>query len=135
MEMYFSTEPPFETGKDKKNEFPDAIALLALEGWAEKNKINIIAVSQDKGWKNYSEGSDRITLISSLAEALEKFQPHNKVASIIFQIREDSLLDGENHVLEEIEQAIISSIDGCDIWVDASSYMNVEWDDVFATYV
>lgn len=135
MEMYFAIEAPFEIGKDKKNEFPDAIALLALEGWAEENEINIIAVSQDKGWKNYSEGSDRITLVSSLAEALEKFQPHNKVISIISHIREDSLLDGENHVLEELEQAIINSIDGCDIWVEASSYMHYEWEDVSASYI
>ncbi|MDZ7871343.1 MAG: PIN domain-containing protein [Rheinheimera sp.] len=135
MEMYFATEAPFESGKDKKNEFPDAIALLALEGWAEENEINIIAVSQDKGWKNFSEGSDRITLVSSLAEALEKFQPHNKVVSIISHIREDSLLDGENHVLEEIEQAIINSVDGCDIWVEASSYMHFEWEDVSSSYI
>lgn len=135
MELYFATEAPFESGKDKKNEFPDAIALLALEGWAEENEINIIAVSQDKGWKNFSEGSDRITLVSSLAEALEKFQPHNKVVSIISHIREDSLLDGENHVLEEIEQAIINSVDGCDIWVEASSYMHFEWEDVSASYI
>lgn len=135
MEMYFATEAPFESGKDKKNEFPDAIALLALEGWAEENEINIIAVSQDKGWKNFSEGSDRITLVSSLAEALEKFQPHNKVVSVISHIREDSLLDGENHVLEEIEQAIINSVDGCDIWVEASSYMHFEWEDVSASYI
>ncbi|WP_156480580.1 PIN domain-containing protein [Aquipseudomonas alcaligenes] len=134
MEMYFSTEAPFETGKDKKSEFPDAIALLALEGWAEENDVNIVAVSQDKGWKNYSENSKRITLVSSLAEALEKFQPHNKVASIIAHIREDSLLDGENHVLEEIKQAIINSIDGHDIWIDANSYMYFEWDDTSASY-
>ena len=100
-----------------------------------ENEINIIAVSQDKGWKNFSEGSDRITLVSSLAEALEKFQPHNKVVSIISHIREDSLLDGENHVLEEIEQAIINSVDGCDIWVEASSYMHFEWEDVSASYI
>lgn len=135
MEMYFSTEAPFETGKDKKNEFPDAIALLALEGWADKNDINVVAVSQDKGWKNYSESSDKITLVSSLAEALEKFQPHNKVASIIAHIREDSLLDDENHVLEEIEQAITNSIDGYDIWVEASSHMLFEWDDTSASYI
>lgn len=135
MAMYFSTQAPFETGNDKKNEFPDAIALLALEGWAEENDINVIAVSQDKGWKAYSEKSNRINLVSSLAEALEKFQPHNKVASIIAQIREDSLLDGDNHVLEEIEQAIINSIDGYDIRIEASSYMHFEWDDVSATYI
>jgi hypothetical protein len=134
-EMYFATEAPFETGKDKKNEFPDSIALLALEGWAEENDINIFAVSKDKGWKNYSEGSERITCVSSLAEALENFQPHNKVISIISHIREDSLLDGENHVLEQIEQAIINNIDGCDICIEASSYMHFDWDDVSAVYI
>lgn len=135
MEMYFATEAPFETGKEKKNEFPDAIALLALEGWAKENKVNIIAVSQDKGWKNYSETSDKIVLVSSIAEALEKFQPHNKVASIISHIRKDSLLDGENHVLEEIERGIISSIDDCYIQVEANSFMHFEWDNVFAAYI
>lgn len=135
MEMYFKTQAPFETGKDKKNEFPDAIALLSLESWAEENGVNVIAVSQDKGWKNYSECSTHITLVSSLAEALEKFQPHNKVASIISHIREDSLLDEDNHVLEEIEQAIANSIDGYDILIEASSYMHFEWDDTSASYI
>ncbi|MFN3882372.1 MAG: PIN domain-containing protein [Nitrincola lacisaponensis] len=135
MGLYFSTKPPFETGKDKKNEFPDAIALLALEGWAEENDINIVAVSQDKGWKEYSENSDRITLVSSLAEALEKFQPHNKVESIINHIRVDSLFEEDNHVLREIEQAIINSIDGIYIWIEASSYMHFEWDDASAVYI
>ena len=133
--MYFSTEAPFEDKKDKKNEFPDAIALLALEGWAERNDINIIAVSEDNGWKNYSEDSNRITLVSSLDEALEKFQPHNKVASIIKNIRKDSLLDNNNHVLQKIEQAIIDSIDGYDIWIEASSYLSFEWEDTSAAYI
>lgn len=135
MRMYFATEAPFENGKDKKNEFPDAIALLALEGWAEANEINVIAVSQDKGWKNYSESSSRIKCLSSLAEALEKFQPHNKVAIIISHIREDSLLDGENHIIEKIEQEIINSIDGCDICIEANSYMHFDWEDVSAVYI
>jgi len=135
MEMYFETEAPFETGKDKKNEFPDAIALLSLEGWAEKNNIRVIAVSQDKGWKNYADDSEYITLVSSLAEALETFQPHNKIASIITHIRKDSLLDEDNHVLEEIEQAITNSIDGYDITVEASSYMHFEWEDTSAAYL
>ncbi len=135
MDMYFETEAPFETGKDKKNEFPDAIALLSLEGWAVKNKINVIVVSQDKGWKNYTDDSEHITLVSSLTEALETFQPHNKVASIISHIRENSLLDEDNHVLEEIEQAIENSIDGYDITIEASSYMYYECDDSSAVYL
>lgn len=135
MEMYFTTQAPFETGKDKKNEFPDAIALLSIESWAEEQDLNIIAVSQDNGWKDFSENSNRITLVSSLAEALEKFQPHNKVSSIISHIREDSLFDGNNHILEKIEGAIISSLDGSDIYIEADSSMFFDYDDVSASYV
>ncbi|HHD7487413.1 TPA: PIN domain-containing protein [Klebsiella oxytoca] len=135
MKMYFSTEAPFETGRDKKNEFPDAIALLSLEGWAEENNVNVIAVSPDKGWKDFAENSTKITLVSTLAEALEKFQPHTKVAEIIAHIREDSLLDSENHILQEIERAITDSLDDCDIWIDADSHMYFEWEDVSATYI
>ncbi|MDO7442087.1 PIN domain-containing protein [Acinetobacter baumannii] len=135
MRMYFSNEAPFETGKDKKNEFPDAIALLTLDEWAESNDINVVAVSQDKGWKDYSENSKRITLVASLAEALEKFQPHNKVTSIIAHIRKDSFLDEDNHVLEMIQQALIDSVDGYDINIEADSHMHVDWDDTSASYV
>ncbi|BEO51077.1 PIN domain-containing protein [Serratia ureilytica] len=135
MEMYFSTEAPFETGKDKKYEFPDAIALLSIEGWAEENDVNVVAVSQDKGWKDFSLNSRRITVVPTLAEALEKFQPHRKVADIIAHIREDSLLEDDNHVLNEIESAIIASIDGSDIIVEASSSMYYDWSDVSASYL
>jgi hypothetical protein len=135
MEMYFGTKAPFESGKDKKNEFPDAIALLSLEKWAEQNSVNVIAVSPDKGWKCYSDNSNRITVISSLSEALEKFLPHNKVSSIISHIREDWILDEKNHILDQIEQAIIESIDRADINVEASSSFYYDYEDVFATYI
>ena len=71
--------------------------------------------------KNYSENSDRIIVVSSLSEALEKFLPHNEVANIISNIREGSVLDEPNHILDQIEQAISDSLDGVEIWVDASS--------------
>lgn len=134
MELYFETEAPFETGKDKKNEFPDAIALLSVEGWAEDNNLSVIAVSQDKGWSNYSENSERITVVSSLSAALEKFQPHNEVSNIIASIREDSLLDEPNHILEQITSAISDSLDGIDIDIEATSSFYYEYDDVYATY-
>jgi len=31
MKLYFETKAPFEGAKDKKSEFPDAIALISLE--------------------------------------------------------------------------------------------------------
>lgn len=36
--MYFEPTAPFEGSGKKKNEFPDAIALVTLEDWAEKHE-------------------------------------------------------------------------------------------------
>lgn len=135
MEMYFRTQPPFETAKEKKYEFPDAIALLSLLSWAEKNDVNVIAVSSDKGWQDFAEGTERITIVHSLAEALAKFQPHGKVSDIIAHIREDSLLEQGNHVLNEIEDAIVTNLEDADIQVDAVSSMYYEYSDVAASLV
>lgn len=72
--------------------------------------------------------------MSSLSAALEKFQPHNEVANIIASIREDSLLDEPNHILEQITSAISYSLDEIDIDIEASSSFYYEYDDVYATY-
>lgn len=39
---YFATLPPFETGKGKKAEFPDAIALLELEQSGERDGRHVL---------------------------------------------------------------------------------------------
>jgi hypothetical protein len=121
MKLYFETKAPFEGAKDKKSEFPDAIALISLENWAEENGLNLIAVSADKGWKAFSDNSTRIKVIDNLPAAMAIFQPHNQVRSIIEHIRVDALLDGENHVLEQIEEAIIDSLGADNIHIVASS--------------
>ena len=45
VELYFNSKPPFSESGKKKSEFPDAIALASLEGWAKENKHRVIAVS------------------------------------------------------------------------------------------
>lgn len=134
IDMYFSIKAPFEAVKDKKAEFPDAIALISLERWAEEKGIKIIAVSNDEGWNKFSEDSAVIKVVHSLSDAIALFQPHNKVNEIIARIREDALLDEENHVLEVIEREIINSLDGASIYVDACSNFQYEEDEVYATY-
>lgn len=132
---YFSTTAPFEKSKDKKNEFPDAIALLSLEAWGEENKINVLAVSQDIGWKDFAESSNRITVVSTLPEALEVLQPHSQVVSIMGQIIEDSMLQEDNHILDSIESNLISSVENYEVAVTASSYLYFEWDNVSISYI
>ncbi|TAT88237.1 hypothetical protein ELI54_08465 [Rhizobium ruizarguesonis] len=57
-DAYFAVEPPFGAGA-KKSEFPDALALFALEDVAAKRGKDIIIVSKDKDWKAYCEKSRR----------------------------------------------------------------------------
>ena len=133
--MYFSLEAPFERNADKKNEFPDALALLSLESWAENNNLNILAVSSDKGWSKYAENSKRIDVIDNLADALAHFQPHNFAKNVIEAIKSDYKSGSTNYLFEAIIGKITDSLDGIDIRVEASSSFYFEEDDVYATYI
>ncbi|MCI1150435.1 PIN domain-containing protein [Stenotrophomonas maltophilia] len=70
MRSYEAGEPPFAETGEKKQEFPDAVALSTLEGWANKHDTKILAVSQDKDWHRYGANSQRLVVIDDLAEAL-----------------------------------------------------------------
>lgn len=138
MEMYFRVQPPFETKQEKKNEFPDAIALLGLEGWAKENDKKILAVSADKGWIDFAKDSEHITVISLLAEALEKFQPHNKVEQIIAKIKDDAFFETGNHVLTDITDAIKDRIEETEEYemdIEAHSFHSYQCDSAHAEYV
>ena len=54
---YFASLPPFGQGK-KKNEFPDAFNLLALESYSESVRERIYVVSRDKDVRLYCEDSE-----------------------------------------------------------------------------
>lgn len=77
---YFESKPAFERVGKKKNEFPDAIALLSLEEWAKSKSKKILAVSDDSGWANFAHNSQFIDVESDLASVLEKFQSYIDIA-------------------------------------------------------
>lgn len=74
MERYFRPSAPFEKSGEKKHEFPDAVALMALESWAAEHGKRVLLVSNDKGWQAFAEASDRLCGVTELSEALEMFQ-------------------------------------------------------------
>jgi hypothetical protein len=84
-QMYFTGAPPFAMSGKKKNEFPDAVALLSLEAWAKANDKRILAVSGDKDWPAYAEKSERIEVLSELSDALAMLQEHAEEAGEIVQ--------------------------------------------------
>ena len=66
---YFGGDPPFGTGA-KKSEFPDALALNAIERAAEQRGKGIIVVSKDGDWQAFCNKSKRLYLIPDIERAL-----------------------------------------------------------------
>jgi PIN domain-containing protein len=83
IKRYFAPSAPFEQSGKKKNEFPDAIALLSLEAWAKSNDKKILAISDDGGWVDFAKNSEFIDVERDLAAALQKLQKHTEQAELI----------------------------------------------------
>lgn len=134
--MYFSSIAPFELSGAKKSEFPDAFALLSIEKWAERNNIKVLAVSKDKGWIDFANTSNHITVVKGLAEALTHFQPHNFAESIIEDLRELLEEDDTHIIFNQIKNAIISSVENADdISIEATSRFYYEEEEIYAEYL
>lgn len=69
MERYHNALPPF-SAKDKKNEFPDAIAAAALEDWARDHFSTILVVSRDPDWRSITQYSTSLVM-AELKEVLD----------------------------------------------------------------
>ncbi|MFT4804462.1 MAG: hypothetical protein ACI9YE_001666 [Psychroserpens sp.] len=109
---YFQNEPPFsETGK-KKNEFPDAIILLAIEKWAKIEGKTVLAVAKDKDWEAYCEDSDHINYIEDFSEGLSKFNtataPYALLDNLIKALEQESA----GKFLSSVEAGLRSALDG-----------------------
>lgn len=87
MRRYFSFEPPFAERETKKNEFPDALAVMSLNAWAEKNDTKILVVSNDDDWVRYCETTPRLVVVRGLAEALALFNANAEVVCSALSLR------------------------------------------------
>ena len=129
LKYYFEVLPPFEKSSDKKAEFPDAIALLSLESWAEKTNASVLFVTNDKGCKRYCEQSRRIFAIDDLAVALEFIQardPHR--AQMCSAIDRQIVSGNHTNLLDLIKSTVSENIWSID-WIpdaDASFYYEPE---------
>lgn len=104
LSRFVETKPPFGNKEAKKHEFPDAIALLSLEGWAIKNDTTVIAVSSDGDWKRFCSESDRVYYVDDLAHALSVFQAGADDAASLFKAM---LGDGK---IEELDAIVLDAI-------------------------
>jgi hypothetical protein len=126
-DMYFNSEAPFEETGKKKNEFPDALALLAIESWAEDNG-KILAVSLDNGWKKFAEDSDWVDVIDDIGHAIQKFQIPNFTNRVIEELDDVLLKSSKHHIIDAIGEAISDSLDGVDIDIEAVSSFGYDYE-------
>lgn len=103
LDLYFAEQPPFSS--QKKAEFPDAIALLALEHWANEHDTNILVVTRDKDWTEYCAQSSRLRAMSDLSAALSYFQ--SETAKFAAGLIEKKIHEGDPYGFgEQIKAAI-----------------------------
>lgn len=132
---YFSSNAPFESSGKKKHEFPDAIALLAMESWAKTNKKKILAVSNDGGWSQFAAASEWIDVEKDLATALQRLQQHAAQANVFVEKLLGSLDAGKNaELMQTIVDEIADAVADLPVNADASSAYQFESDWVSLAY-
>ncbi|WP_144241495.1 PIN domain-containing protein [Janthinobacterium agaricidamnosum] len=133
MRRYEAGEPPFAETGEKKQEFPDAVALATLEGWAEDRNTQILVVAHDKDWHRYGAQSKRLVVIDDLADALSTVQglgvarePAVRLATLF--VTGDAI---QLHVA--VLEAIRDQVDKFEFRIEANSQFSVEEDGVELT--
>lgn len=109
---YFNTKAPFENAADKKSEFPDAIALLSLQGWAQQNKTSVLFVTKDKGCQKFCSETDCLLAIDELDDALALIQERQDYLTkeLCKKVEQKFVHDGAEELLEKLRDAIDSQI-------------------------
>jgi len=135
IKRYFKPLPPFEGSGKKKNEFPDAIALLTLESWAKAKGKKILAISKDEGWAAFAKDSDYIDVEPDLASALQKLQEHAEqakahVATLL------KLMDAgkQPDLLQQVVDGVADAVGGLEVEPDATSAFHFETEFATMTY-
>jgi hypothetical protein len=116
---YFAVEPPFGTKEGKKHEFPDAIALLALESWGARQNLLVLVISRDGDWQTFCATAQHLVCASNFQQTLGHF---NRAAQAVAD-RAVAMLKAVQapDLKHEIELEIESWLEHADFTIDAAS--------------
>lgn len=128
IKKYFNAEAPFAESGKKKNEFPDAIALMSLESWAKEHKTKVLAVAKDSDWKRFAENSDYIDVVEDLAEAISIFQPQSSAVDYCNTISKLLPQSQPKELYQLIEQYLSENVSEIDLYPEADSPFHYEPD-------
>lgn len=124
IDRYFASGPPFDPAGAKKNEFPDAFALMSLENWAQRSSTPIVVVSTDRGWVDFADKSPWLCCIDSLEVALAMFQRRDSTRATLVQ-RVGDLLEQDS---SEVREMFVNRLADVTWWPEASSYFDNDID-------
>lgn len=125
---YFSHEAPFADSGKKKNEFPDAITLMAVQAWANDNDQNVIAVARDEDWQRFCENVENVHFESDLARALAHFNEETAPYELIDNLQR-ALSEGQaEKFLSDVAFHLESIFEGFAPEQEADSYLYWEAD-------
>ncbi|MES2373368.1 MAG: PIN domain-containing protein [Bacteroidota bacterium] len=120
-DKYFNGAFPFNKG-DKKHEFPDAIALYAIEEWCTAKGKRCILFSKDKDFLK-SKMQPGITVQKNfevfMDQLLKRFNPERM--SLVQQIYTDNSV----HLDAELSKWIREELDDVSIYTDFTDYYEV----------
>lgn len=132
VEDYMEGNPPFGGGK-KKCEFPDAIALHAIDLWSNVNRSRVLVVSNDKGWLSYCDGKENLCCVEGFPEALDILNaqdwPRRFVNGLVEFLRDDRSDDFKLVLLDEIgnifqgKSVNVESYSSLHMYIDADGYV------------
>ncbi len=116
---YLDRKPPFAAGRSQRNRLPDAIALHALDAFAESCESTLLVVSQDRDWIDYCDASDWLVCEPRLDEAMARFQSRAQFDAAVFAVQ---VQDGKtNELIGEIGQELAAFVKTMEIAIDAGA--------------
>jgi hypothetical protein len=133
MRRYEAGEPPFAETGEKKQEFPDAVALSTLEGWAKDRDTKVLVVALDKDWHRYGAQSKRLVVVEDLADALSTIQGLGEAREPAVRLATLFVAGDIMELRAAMLAAIQNQLDKFEFRSEADSQFAVEEDGVEAT--
>lgn len=134
-EDYFSARAPFGSGK-KKSEFPDALALNALERTATNRAMGILVVSKDSDWEKFCRNSAQLYLVEDIERALALVANAPPVLrKSVFGWLENEAAEGDelrSHLVKfvelmELDATAYPSSGECELEIWAGELQGIAW--------
>lgn len=123
---YFSKNAPFAETGNKKNEFPDAIVLMAVENWANQNNVNVLAIAKDGDWENYCAKSERIDYENDLSKGLAVFNRTNAPYELMVNLEKALNENNAQTFLSKVGAGLESALNGMTPDQEAESHLDWE---------